>query len=254
MLFLYELFQYNVVIHNITQDPTLLKNAEKWLEEYPKQRDDIISISSKKSEVEVLEKQLKNLYSDCEKCRKEIEGLRQNAIKIGLAEHYNEKSEDLYKYQKRWTWTILGGLAVLLCLGIYNYFTKQETNSLEHLFHLLSIFPAYLALIWFIIFASRRRNEISRLSNDYSHKAVFASSYLAYQEQIEELKKTNQDTNIINETTQLKIKLLDSMIDTLADNPAKSLDNKKASDELPAKEIINFASEIIKLKDSKGGK
>lgn len=239
-----EQFQSLINSLNVAEIVELEKNFKELGKPYPTYQG---AIEQQINDTCKLKNELKKHIENAKKYEQEMKSLKQNQRQEGLVKHYKEKSKDLYKYQERWTWTILGGLAVLLCLGIYNYFTKQETNSLEHLFHLLSIFPAYLALIWFIIFASRRRNEISRLSNDYSHKAVFASSYLAYQEEIKELRKSD-------ETTQLKIKLLDSMIDTLADNPAKSLDNKKASDEFPAKEIINFASEIIKLKDSKGGK
>lgn len=141
-----------------------------------------------------------------------------------------------------------------LLSSLHDVFVKRETSTQtqsisEYVFYYLKKFPAYLALVWLIIFSSRQAHEANRFFIDYEHREIYISSYESFLKKIKELK----DMKIISEekekeTEELATKLLDSMIGVLSDNPAKSLDTKKTTDELPAKELINFASEVIKLK------
>lgn len=208
---------------------------------------------------------LNTFYEDFKKRNiekeQDIDRLTTKAIKQGLAQRYTQEKKNNNNAKIFWTIAIALGLLFLAFFTnlpsvvffsttkpVFEQIRESESFS-KALLHIISTLPAYLALIWFILFASRRRNEANRLASDYAHKEVFASSYEAYLKEIQKLK----ELGIISkekekETEELATKLLDSMISVLSDNPAKSLDTKKTTDELPAKEIINLASEIIKFK------
>lgn len=258
----YKLFQYLVtrlqdyiIFQSFDTDLQKLKtysddlnSITTWLETYTQIKDEL---PKTQAEYNTLKENTTNLYQ-------EIALLREGVISAGLAKGYAEEKKKNNSAKKKWTMTAIAGMFLLAILA--NYHSEifpipsvpvinqiKETASFSKTFiHFLSIAPIYLATIWLILFASRRRNEANYLASDYAHKEVFASSYIIYQDEIEKLKKMHSQKT--EELTELNIKLLDSMIGVLSDNPAKSLDTKKTTDELPAKELINFASEVIKLK------
>lgn len=254
----YKLFQYLVTrlqdyiifqsfdddIRKLQQHSNDLNSITTWLETYTQIRDEL---PKTQTEYNTLKENTKNLYQ-------EIELLRQRAISGGLAKRYTqEKNSNNYS---KWFWTFLVGLGLcglVFFNNLSNFLLPQQEKQItpsqslsDYTLNFLKKAPAYLALVWLILFASRRRNEASHLASDYAHKEVFASSYEAYQEEIKRLKETYPQK--ADELTELNTKLLDSMIGVLSDNPAKSLDTKKTTDELPAKELVNFASEVIKLR------
>lgn len=199
------------------------------------------------------QKVFEKISSDILLERQEIHKLKKDAIQQGLAQRYTQEKKNLNDEKKEWErkfrnsilWLIgLGGLEIAIFL--LSIFCESLQKIINTPVIYLGLLPIHIALIWFILFASRRRNEANRLASDYAHKEVFASSYEAYQEEIKNLKAIYPDKE--KELTELNIKLLDSMIGVLSDNPAKSLDTKKTTDELPAKELVNLASEVIKLK------
>lgn len=185
--------------------------------------------------------------------QEDIDRLMADATKLGLAQRYTQEKNILDSEKHKWDSNFRFALYSLIGLGALEIIVfvcsiyieeMQKISSTPTIY--LGLIPIHIAIIWFVIFFSRRRNEANRLASDYAHKEVFASSYKAYQEEIDELKKTYPQK--ADELTELNTKLLDSMIGVLSDNPAKSLDTKKTTDELPTKELVNFASEIIKLK------
>lgn len=247
----YIIFQsFNEKLQKLKEHSDDLNSITTWLETYNKIREEL---PKTQIECNTLKTQADNLY-------KEIGLLKQGLISKGLAKNYSKKKRS-NNYQKIfWTTLVLLGLTTIFQFGnisleelfypkielLPNKISEKTQTLSEYALECLKKIPAYLAIVWFILFASRRRNEADRLASDYAHKEVFASSYEAYQEEIKQLKEENPNKK--DELTELNIKLLDSMIGVLSDNPAKSLDTKKITDELPAKEIINLASEIIKFK------
>lgn len=205
------------------------------------------------NDIESLKKQSEEIAKDTINKSRIAEDTRtaiEKAIKVKLNEKYENQAEKLKKEETRWTRNVSIGLLVLFLIGLYEIATLVLIYPRISLspYQLLGFIPIHLAIIWFIIFSINRRNEASRLACDYAHKEVFASSYLAYQNEINELK--GKHTPEVQELiTQLNVKLIDSMIDTLADNPAKNLDSKKKSSEFPTKEIINLVNEVTKIKN-----
>lgn len=198
-------------------------------------------------EIKQVQQQSQRLFSQIEEKGQLAEDTRraiENAIKIELSERYQNRAKDLEDQEFRWTFASFIEFFILFCIGIYEINTLTSSSS----FQWIGFIPINIAIVWAIIFTLSKRGEIAKLRYDYAHKEVFASSYLAYQHEINELK--GKHTPEVQELiTQLNLKLIDSMIDTLADNPAKNLDNKKKSSELPTKEIINLVSEITRIKN-----
>lgn len=206
--------------------------------------------------IESLKKQSEEIARDIIDKNRIAEDTRtaiEKAIKVKLNEKYENQAEKLKKEEARWTGNVYKGFYGLIFLGLCELISvfapiANLFNFGVNSYQWLGLIPMHLAIIWFIIFSINRRNEASRLAYDYAHKEVFTSSYLAYQNEINELK--GKHTPEVQELiTQLNVKLIDSMIDTLADNPAKNLDSKKKSSELPTKEIINLVSEVTKIKN-----
>lgn len=204
-------------------------------------------------QIENLNQQSKDIATNIQQKEQLTQDTRtaiEKAIKVKLNEKYENQAEKLKKEETGWTRNVYLGLFGLFLIGLYEIilFVRITKTISFSPYQLLGLIPIHLAIIWFIIFSINRRNEASRLACDYAHKEVFASSYLAYQNEINELK--GKHTPEVQELiTQLNVKLIDSMIDTLADNPAKNLDSKKKSSELPTKEIINLVSEVTKIKN-----
>lgn len=221
-----------------------LNSISSWVETYIQIKDEL-----PKTQVEcnMLKENAKKLYIDIEKKEKLAEDTRtviEKAIKIELSERYQERAKDYENQEYRWTLASFIEFIVLFFIGIYEINFIASSSP----FQWIGFIPLNIAVIWTIIFTLSKRSEISKLRYDYAHKEVFASSYLAYQNEINELK--GKHTPEVQELiTQLNVKLIDSMIDTLADNPAKNLDSKKKSSELPTKEIINLVSEVTKIKN-----
>ena len=105
---------------------------------------------------------------------------------------------------------------------------------------LLQKLPLYAPVIWFAIYASKRRSESQRLEQEYAHKEALSSSYGGFKQQIEELEEEDQ---------KLLKKLLDSSIETISNNASKSLD-KKHGDGMPIQNLMTtLLNEIKKLKE-----
>lgn len=262
---LQKIWNYSAVLNQVffqayyrLQATTRIAQAQKQLEINNCKAEQITK------ECENAKTNLHKLINDSKEKQESIDRLMANATKLGLAQRYTEEKDN--NNLLKWLWTILAifglfwifqlsDISFLKLLG-YSQATQGQTSiSLQsqsfsdYALNFLKKSPAYLALIWFILFASRRRNEADRLASDYAHKEVFASSYEAYLKEIQKLKEMGvMSAEKQKESEELATKLLDSMIGVLSDNPAKSLDTKKTTDELPAKELVNLASEIIKFK------
>lgn len=233
-----QLFQHAINLLRNHSDTHLLK--KKTEANNQKSKELIEEINTLNNQSEKIYQDIKNKSQLAEDTRRTIE----RAIKIELGERYQNRAKDLENQEFRWTFASFIEFFILFCIGIYEINTLTSSSSLQW----IGFIPINIAIVWAIIFTLSKRGEIAKLRYDYAHKEVFASSYLAYQHEINELK--GKHTPEVQELiTQLNLKLIDSMIDTLADNPAKNLDNKKKSSELPTKEIINLVSEITRIKN-----
>ncbi len=167
------------------------------------------------------------------------------ARSFGLAKEYQEEQDKLNKYVKKCTkWFIvgIGALIVVVLLqitvGILSLFGvtfwRIDWSKISFsLTTILTTLPLLAPIIWLTSFFAKRRSEANMLLQEYSHKTIFAKSYIAYKQEIEKLE--SPDSN-------LQPKLLEAMIETLKRSPT-TIFSKKHSSDLPIEEL----KQIIEL-------
>lgn len=182
-----------------------------------------------------------------------IESLLPGATSAGLASAYHELSisfnEPIEKYSKYFTISLFLLLLVSGSLTIHSLLLNDfpsnadGRNFLNDIgVFLLQRLPIVLPIIWFAIFASKRRSEAERLKQEYAHKEALAKSYQSFKLQIEELDSENKEP--------LLEKLLAATIETIAMNASNTLD-KKHGDNAPLIGIFDKTVNKLPFTDPK---
>lgn len=163
-----------------------------------------------------------------------IESLLPGATSIGLAKAYSDERKKFKRPIILWNIAFMVSISSLLLFYIFRL--DFIDNSVEGMIKtMLKSFPIALPLIWFAIYASKRRSENQRLEQEYTHKETFAKSYMGYKKQISELK---------DEQSELSVKLLNEIIESVSYNASQTLD-KKHGDETISKEILSSIKDTL---------
>lgn len=163
-----------------------------------------------------------------------IESLLPGATSIGLAKAYSDERKKFKKPIILWNIAFMVSISSLLLFYIFRL--DFIDNSVEGMIKtMLKSLPIALPLIWFAIYASKRRSENQRLEQEYTHKETFAKSYMGYKKQISELK---------DEQSELSVKLLNEIIESVSYNASQTLD-KKHGDETISKEILSSIKDTL---------
>lgn len=193
-----------------------VKNKQNELDEYDKEQKDTI---------EALKQELQNLLDSAtlkiEEKNKEINNLLATATDASLAYSYAEAKKS-YDSSIKW-WTVAFISSMLGILGIAIWAFVEVADRLEPLVVLGAILirlPLYIPLAWLAIFATRRRNEIKRLQEEYRHKEAAAKSYFGYREQIQDIEKDKDKKELME-------KLMEKLVEMTNENPNKALDKIK---------------------------
>lgn len=191
---------------------------------------------------------LKKRKSEFENLKTNIEKLLPGATSAGLASAFSAAKE-AYK-NKIWLFTGLFYASVLILLGIGFIWLRNiigansgqsqsilATATTGQLFNsLIFKLPIIIPLIWLATFSAKRRNEYTRLQEEYEHKWALTSSYLGFKQQINEM-QTDDDT-----LTEL---LLKTAIETIGFNPSVTLSSKH-DEKAP---IVGNIIDLLKKKD-----
>jgi len=164
-----------------------------------------------------------------------IESLLPGATSAGLASAYHELSisfnKPIEKYSRYFTISLFILLLVSGSLTIHSLLLTDFSSNVDGRnflndigVFLLQRLPIVLPIIWFAVFASKRRSEAERLKQEYAHKEALAKSYQSFKLQIEELDSENKEP--------LLEKLLAAAIETISMNASNTLD-KKHGDNAP---------------------
>ncbi len=172
----------------------------------------------------------KKAVEESNKVKEEFQSLYGDAGSIGLATGYEKQQDKLNKYVKKCTIWFIVGIGALIAVALWQIFCNKDSFSLTTI---LTALPLLAPIIWLTSFFAKRRSEANMLLQEYSHKTIFAKSYSAYKQEIENLK--SPDLN-------LQPKLLAAMIDTIKHSP-KTIFSKKHSSDLPIEEL----KQIIEL-------
>ncbi len=230
-------------------------NAHSNLEQYEQAREDFKRArrmnptdASLQGAIAAAEETIKS-----KKSREKVEAVREQVAAVigegravGLAKEYEEKKEELQKSLTRWTVFSIGSILMLLippslvilfpCLIKSSVICIEQSGvSWNTAIHVL---PFVLPLVWLASFCVRRRSETRMLLAEYSHKTIFAKSYLAHVAEAKTLEK---------EDTRLQTKLLDTLITITARNP-EYIFSKKHKNDLPLEDIKEFIGMAEKMK------
>jgi hypothetical protein len=175
----------------------------------------------------------------------EINSLLPGATSAGLATAFKDlkvaSESDVKKYTKRF-YCSLGILALMAVTLVVHKIGGEQwiefidiSDPLTWFQKLIYKLPLLGPVLWFTLFASKRRSEFQRLQQEYAHKEALAKSYHGFKEQIERL-------NLQDEA--LMRQLLESVIAAISFNASETLDGKHG-DKTPIQEIIEKTVQII---------
>lgn len=166
----------------------------------------------------------------------QIEDLLPGATSAGLAEAYHTLKKELAFPIKFYSGLFYLSIAALLYVGYSVVTGDQVTNWYDFLKAAAQKAPLVLPIVWFALFVSKRRSEVNRLHQEYSHKKAIASSYEGFKKQVQDLS---------GESDELMKALLSESISAMAFNASTTLD-KKHGDPTPLKEATEKLSELAK--------
>lgn len=199
------------------------------------ERKNLIELKNKKEEE--FAQLIKKSTSEYDGLKSNIEKLLPGATSAGLASAFSDAKKS-YKL-KIIIFTVLfyasivalGGFGIwwisgLMIKGSDLSLTTATTGQLINNF--LYKLPVLIPLVWLATFSAKRRNEYTRLEEEYEHKWALTSSYLGFKKQIDEMETDD------SQLTQL---LLKTAIETIGFNPSVTLSSKH-DEKTPALEHI----------------
>lgn len=205
-----------------------------------------------KSEIDNKKQQLEDFKSRQEEkyntLVSEIESLIPGATTTGLATAYSDLKTEAGLAVKNYSRLFYGAIA-LLSITSFSFFIKDislstlsivfldSTDWLDSLKQSLQRIPFLIPIVWFTVFASKRRSEQHRLQQEYSHKEAIAKSYHAFKQQIDALGEDEKHK-------ELMLKLLNSAIESIAFNASDTLD-KKHGDNTPVLSVVDKISDSL---------
>ncbi|MEI8656228.1 hypothetical protein [Vibrio sp. Hal054] len=178
----------------------------------------------------------------------QIEKLLPGAASAGLASAYHDLKIGCKGPIKTYSLLFYVSMVALISAGFllltkelsFSPFTisfmESSTDWVSISKSLIRKLPVIVPIVWFALFVSKRRNEFSRLHEEYAHKEALAKSYQGFKQQIEEL--SDNDDKLLKE-------LLSEAIKAISFNASTTLD-KKHDEGTPAKSLVDS---ILKLKD-----
>lgn len=187
----------------------------------------------------------------------EIESLIPGATTAGLASAYSELKTEAGEAVNTYSRLFYGAIALLSTIS-FGFFIKDfslatlsitfldSTDWTESLKQALQRIPIIIPIVWFTLFASKRRSEQHRLQQEYSHKEAIAKSYHAFKQQIDALGEDEKHKGLM-------LKLLNSAIESIAFNASDTLD-KKHGDNTPVLSVLEKLTDSINqtVKANKG--
>jgi len=171
-----------------------------------------------------------------------INSLLPGATSIGLAKSFDERRE-IY-FTPRLIWAITGGISILL-IAIISMF---QGNNILHVTTWNDFFivfskkiPVVLPLAFLGYFAFHQFGILSRIEEEYAHKAALSKSFEGYKGELSELAEKTNDQNLK--------KLIDQTLDAIALQSANVYDTKSrpvSPVEAGAEKTLDIAMELAK--------
>ena len=217
-----------------------IQDTEKELSEINKYHAGIFGEENEDGEIKGgLKQEAEERKKAIDALEERIEALLPGATNAGLAFAYNQLKDEAHKNEWWFRvyfilcvggWLLLGG-----GLFIYASFVLGLENWSVLLKNILTTSPIMVPLAILTAFFSKRRSEQHRLKQEYAHKEALAKSYDSFKKQVEALAGATADKG---KKDELLSYLMETMIEAIGFNPAKTLD-KKHGDDTPSKNPVN---------------
>ena len=200
----------------LAQQHEELEARKKALDEFDKEHREII---------DALEKKIENLLS--------------GATNTGLASAYREQKDEAHQnealYQKMFVRCVIFWMPLSLLLSCFTFFVAELDSASDWAKNIFIASSIMTPLAILTAFYSKRRSEQHRLKQEYAHKEALAKSYDSFKKQVEALAGATADKG---KKDELLSYLMETMIEAIGFNPAKTLD-KKHGDDTPSKNPVN---------------
>lgn len=216
---------YNEIKNN------LAKTQDELSEHKRKQIADSISFASEKEAQ--FNNTIKRWEEDYSQLAEQVSDLLPHALTKGLSHAYSEKKKEEVDDTKKLTKKFIGGIIGMICVSmipfaVSAYFINTETKTLEEVIKIIprlvvAILPLYVPVLWLAYSANKGLNLSKRLIEEYTHKEVLSKTFEGLSRQIENIK----DKEI---SSELRIKLLYSILEVNSENPGKLITDYNKSD------------------------
>ncbi len=197
----------------------------------------------------------KELVSDIERTKtliKEVMNSADQALSsatsAGLAKEFNNKRQSLDNCRNFW----IGALIVSLALAVFAAICR--TNSMQNILSqsehlgtsilLANYFVSAICIgapIWFAWFSTKQVSYYFRLSEDYAFKAAISASYEGFRRAIDQYGDSSG-------SSELQVKLLDSLVNQYNNEPLRYVDRKVAG--MPVSEVLEGLKKGKKITDN----
>lgn len=187
------------------------------------------------------EERLSVFESEAAKQLGEIVRLLPGATSAGLAFAFDDRRKSFLEPAKRWQWLFVGSVVCLVLLaasGLWSALHAATAVTYDELVRLwLARLPIAAALVWLALHSSREAALAKRLEEDYGYKAVVASSFQGFHQQMEGM-AASAGTN-----TALS-KLCEDTLATIAAPPGRIYDKHRLT-ATPAGEVGDAARAAV---------
>jgi hypothetical protein len=142
------------------------------------------------------EQRVETLTVDLKSLIDRVEGLLPGATSTGLASAFNKQKARFVGPQRRWLWTFVGCIALLVVVAVPSFFStigvslfsKQEIDTWSSAWlHLTLRLPIVLPLVWLGIYAGRNYMISLRLEEDYAYKEAISTAFEGYKREMEKI-------------------------------------------------------------------
>lgn len=145
---------------------------------------------------------------------KSVEAAMRKARDQGLAQSFQDRSNNLQFERKLWTYGFAGSALILVVIAVVFAIDLTSMTFESLAVHLLRKIGLAAPMIWVGWYSARQIGRISRVQEDYEYKAASALAFQSYKDEAK-----------IGSDPEMERKLLEHAIKTFGENPVRLYDN-----------------------------
>jgi hypothetical protein len=186
---------------------------------------------------------LLELEKQFEELRAKTESLLPGATSAGLASAFRDQKQRFDQPQKRWLWTFIIAVALLLlagCVGLPGLSLVSATTEKPSwdtiLRHLVNRLPLVVPVVWLGIYAGRNYMLALRMQEEYAFKEAISATFEGYKREMAAIAGAEPSALPI-------LKLCENVLLTLAQRPGRIYEGQH-EDITPLAPVIKAVGEV----------